>query len=198
MGLPTRQESLVDESGSRLSGRTPEPSPTLPTTTVAVALQPEATSPSLALTPGPKKRVTIADYKRRREASRTDSTEREEEEDLRLQPPYMSLSAVGSHLPPLTSLPELPGLESRRSNHHQQAPPHKAKESSPKRGSAVVRKHEKWESKSKETSSKGKFIELVNQIIFLLLFKLLLSITKIIFTSIIITTTVFTIYQINL
>jgi hypothetical protein len=90
--------------------------------------------------------VTIADYKKRREASRTDSTEKEEEPPPR--PPYANLTAGY-----LTSLPELPGLEARRPNHHPS--PLKTKESSPKRGLGVVRKYEKWESKSKEIASKG-------------------------------------------
>ena len=124
----------------------------------ATASPPTDVLPAAPLTPGPKKRVTIADYKKRREASRTDSTEREDEEEVegrRTPSSYLSLGS-GGLLPPLTSLPELPGLESRRYNHVHHPSPLRNKESSPKRGPPVVRKYEKWESKSKATTpSKG-------------------------------------------
>jgi hypothetical protein len=135
----------VEESASQRScsgGATSE----LPPATAVAPTETAAQSP--AVTPGPKKRVTIADYKRRREASRTDSTEEEESQQVQ---PYMSLSA--GQLPPFTSLPELPGLEARRTNHQPVRPP---KELSPKRGSAAAKKYEKWESKPKEAPpSKG-------------------------------------------
>ncbi len=152
----SRLESPQDETDSQISGLRVKTA--VAVSSPAPAVPPEVPPPASPLTPGPKKRVTIADYKKRREASRTDSTEREEEEEGegRRTPSSSSYLSLGSGglLPPLTSLPELPGLESRRSNHHPS--PQKNKESSPKRGPPAVRKYEKWESKPKPTTpSKG-------------------------------------------
>ena len=69
--------------------------------------RPPSTPPSL--TPGPKKRVTIADYKKRKQAYRTDSID---------EAPEKPLDTVLNTListSPVTTLPELPGLETRRS-----------------------------------------------------------------------------------
>ena len=94
--LSPRYESLIED-------RPWTPSQLLLTTDPL----PVSTTPSS--TPGPKKRVTIADYKKRKQAYRTDSIDECSERPL-----DTVLNTLAS-TSPVTTLPELPGLETRRS-----------------------------------------------------------------------------------
>lgn len=70
-------------------------------------------TPGTTTTPAPKKRVTIADYKKRKQVSRTDSVDEGSEKPLGS---ILSTPSILSTLSPITTLPELPGLESRKVN----------------------------------------------------------------------------------
>ena len=194
----------------RLESLNDEP---LPRTTLLKAELKSETSPApeTPSTPSlPKKKVTIADYKRRKQASRSESVDESVD-----QAPLVSLLTNPSILStkvPVTTLPELPGLETRnpapqslspvfdmkrtRSNSplsfkektrssplemkmrsgspqlerrpQRTGSPAKVRErtNSPRKPSSGVVKHEKWESKTRDSTSKGEQFHIIYVILY--------------------------------
>lgn len=111
-----RYESLSEEARpfrASITDDNSSPHPSLITEDSKAELGPAAdTTPS---TPSlPKKKVTIADYKRRKQASRSDSVDDSSDQQQPLASLLASPSILSSGGVPVSSLPELPGLEARR------------------------------------------------------------------------------------